>query len=83
VSDPVTNFKSEIQNKAVKLSWDKPTKEVWYYKVFRDSNLVAEIEGDVTTYTDLKGASENQTYSIIAVNYLFTESSAVKTNVRL
>jgi poly(3-hydroxybutyrate) depolymerase len=76
--DPVVNIQREIQNKNVTLRWSKPDKEVWYYKVFRDSILLAELDGDVTNYTGQNTTSKNHAYSITAVNYFFKESKGTE-----
>lgn len=78
--DAVLNFKAEAEKNGVRLRWDTPSsrndsdKEVWYYKIFRDSEVVAEADGDVTTYMDSKPGPGNHTYSIVAVNYFFKRS---------
>ena len=81
--DLVKNFSVESQSGAtIKLKWDsasfrsQPEKEVWYYKLFRDSALIAEVDGDVNSYTDADfKTGVTHTYHIIAVNYFFLQSN--------
>jgi hypothetical protein len=78
--DPVVKFAAEMENEAVGLTWsmisrtNNPSRDVWYYKLFRDGNLIAEMDGDVFNYTDQQPGRGGHTYSITAVNYFFKES---------
>jgi hypothetical protein len=77
--DAVENLSYEIlKNKQVKLSWDPPAdrtnsdNQIWYYKLFRNSELIAEINNIDSSYIDsnLNGAT-TYLYSMAAVNYFF------------
>jgi dienelactone hydrolase len=82
IPEPAVSLKAELQNRSVvSLTWDKPSngvgagKEIWYYKLFRDNKLIADVDQETSAYTDInitKGA--NYRYHVIAVNYNFKES---------
>jgi poly(3-hydroxybutyrate) depolymerase len=68
-------------NSTAQLQWSKTTnaeprdKEVWYYKIFRDDELIAEVDGDVAEFNDYKYKNNaGHVYKIVAVNYFFQES---------
>ena len=92
VPDTVENFSYEIAGNAqVKLSWDSPAdrtnpnNQIWYYKIFRDAVLIAEIDNMETTFVDSGVAgSSTHVYNISAVNYFFEESSkTIPVSVRI
>jgi dienelactone hydrolase len=63
----------------VRLSWDPPSSrahpdnQVWYYRVFRDQQLLAEV--DSTTFVDFPPMSTvAPAYSVSTVSYFFQES---------
>ena len=78
-SDAVENIRYEIVNSnQVKLSWDpssdqtNPDNQIWYYKLFRDSELIAEIDNTDTFHIDSTVVSSSTyLYSLAAVNYFF------------
>jgi poly(3-hydroxybutyrate) depolymerase len=72
----------KLDNTGILLTWDKPGKEVWYYKLLKDGALLAEIEGGTFTYSDPNGETgKSHTYSLIAVNYFFQESKPVAVKI--
>lgn len=83
--DALRNLQSTPNNKTVELTWSSPTvnkigKEIWYYKIFRDDHLLAQIDGGVTSFNDttVNQGSSNR-YHIVAVNYNFKESKPSST----
>ncbi|MBN1415337.1 MAG: dienelactone hydrolase family protein [Bacteroidales bacterium] len=65
------------------LKWEAPAdqsivdKEVWCYRIYRDSKLIATLDKDSLHYTDSTvKLNQNYRYSIRAVNYFFKESPA-------
>jgi poly(3-hydroxybutyrate) depolymerase len=71
----------KLYNSTMKLQWDesKDTKErdneIWYYKIFRDGELIGEVDGKLTEFNDYKyGGSASPSYHVVAVNYAFRES---------
>lgn len=87
VPDTVESFSYEIAGGTqVKLSWHSPAdvtnpdNQIWYYKIFRDDVLVAEIDNIETTFVDAGVAvSSTYLYNISAVNYFFKESGKTTT----
>ena len=77
--DAVENFRYEIvNNNQLKLLWDPPSdttnpdNQIWYYKVFRNSELIAEINNTDSSYVDSNlSSSGTYIYSVAAVNYFF------------
>ena len=80
--DGVEDVTSEsIGDNRVSLSWNppyddsKPDNRIWYYRIYRDEIIVAEIDNIETTFTDsLVVAATSPSYGISAVNYFFQES---------
>ena len=80
--DPVENVGYEIpDDNQVKLVWTAPSdhsnpdNRIWYYKVFHNSELIAEIDNKQTCYIDtVVYRASTQSYSISTVNYFFRES---------
>lgn len=70
----------KLYNSTVRLQWTKPAskdgdKEIWYYKIFRDNKLIAEVDGDLTEFNDYKyNSSSGHAYHVVSVNYFFKES---------
>jgi predicted esterase len=73
-------------NGTIALNWNQPSgiantdNDVWYYKLFRNNILIAEIDNNETSYIDsgiIKG--ESYDYNIVVVNYFFKESIPSKT----
>jgi poly(3-hydroxybutyrate) depolymerase len=80
--DGVTNFRYElVNNSQVKLLWEAPSnransdQQVWYYRIFRDAFVIAEVDQANTAFIDasVKGGSIYH-YSVATVNYFFKES---------
>jgi poly(3-hydroxybutyrate) depolymerase len=76
-------------NSTVQLQWNKPAntkardKAVWYYKVFRDDDLIAEVDAEMSEFNDYKYKNNaGHIYKVVAVNYFFQESQPSAT-VRL
>jgi hypothetical protein len=70
-----------INNSRIELSWMPPSdhlnpdNQVWYYKIFRDDELIAEIDNIYTTFTDSISASTSVLeYKLSTVNFFFRES---------
>lgn len=86
--EPVKGFKTATgQNGKAALEWAAPGKtdnadnEIWYYKLFRDNMMVAQVDGTETSFSNpaIIDNSPNN-FSIVAVNYFFKESAPVKIN---
>jgi hypothetical protein len=82
VPDKVENFSYERSgNNIVKLSWNppsdqtKPNNQIWYYKLFRNYTVIAEMDNIETSYRDENLTAATYIYSIAAVNYFFEMSS--------
>jgi hypothetical protein len=78
---PVKNLTvKKLYNSTIRLQWSEaeekdPTKEVWYYKIFRNGELIGEVNGGLTEFNDYKYRNNaNLVYHVIAVTYLFKES---------
>lgn len=72
-----------MDGNTVLLEWSKPGKNsnpdnvVWYYKIYKDDKLIAEVGNANLRYTDLiNGKNKNTTYKVSAVNYYFKESES-------
>jgi poly(3-hydroxybutyrate) depolymerase len=80
--DQVKNLTvTKLYNSTARLQWTetkdikKPDNEIWYYKIFRDGELIGEVDGKFTEYNDYKyGSSKTPAYYVVAVNYAFKES---------
>jgi poly(3-hydroxybutyrate) depolymerase len=65
---------------AVNLTWSNAAagqnrSGVWYYKLYRDDKLVAEIDGDEVGFVDTTtGKNSSHEYYLVAVNFQFKES---------
>ena len=63
-----------------KLSWKRnrgepgSDKEVWYYKLYKNGKLLAEIENTEITFFIEEKKEEGFKYELVAVNYFFKES---------
>ena len=81
--DSVSSINAQIlSSNQAQVSWQPPVnessvdKQVWYYKVFRDNLLIAEIDHLQTAYIDTTHLnSGNYSYSISTVNFFFKESA--------
>jgi poly(3-hydroxybutyrate) depolymerase len=72
---------NKLYNSTMKLQWSESKdikerdNEIWYYKIFRDGELIGEVDGKVTEFNDYKyGSSISPSYHVVAVNYAFKES---------
>lgn len=68
------------------LKWNLPSNtsgadnEIWYYIIFRNNEVLAEIDGDVSEYWDgVKLDHAYYNYKIVAVNYYFKKSEPTET----
>ena len=84
--NPVEGLKvvSSANGKA-ELTWKMPSvpiksdNEVWYYKLFRNGTLIAQIDGTENAWTDSTPTNgQASKYSVLAVNYFFKESEPSK-----
>lgn len=80
---PTTSIEVTIKklfNSTARLQWrNPPSKEghdsIWYHKIFRDKEMIAEVDGDVHEFNDYKyNSNSNHEYYIVSVNYFFKES---------
>ncbi len=80
--DTLKNFSCEIiYTDQVKISWNPPSNQtnpdnqIWYCRIFRDSQLIGEVDNVVTTYIDSTVVSSStHLYNAASVNYFFKES---------
>lgn len=80
--DPVNELKlKKLYNSTMQLQWrnaadvNERDKEVWYYKIFRDGELIGEVDGALSEFNDYKyGTSSAPAYHVVAVNYFFKAS---------
>ena len=57
----------------------KSDDEVWYYKLFRNGTLLAQIDGTENTWSDSTPTNDQASkYSVVAVNFFFKESELSK-----
>lgn len=70
----------KLFNSTARLQWKNPPSgdthgNIWYHKIFRNEEMIAEIDGDLNEFNDYKynGNSGHQ-YHIVSVNYFFRES---------
>jgi poly(3-hydroxybutyrate) depolymerase len=77
--DQVAAFRGKANSdKGVVLEWNKPAtgSDLWYFKVYRNNQVIAELNYDRVSYTDsLVDKHTAYAYQIAAVNYHFQESS--------
>ncbi len=80
--DNAENFEADLtKDSHVNLAWSPPSdksdpdNQVWYYKIFRDDTLIAEVDNILNSYVDsLNEEAAISLYRISAVNYFFKES---------
>jgi poly(3-hydroxybutyrate) depolymerase len=89
--DPVSDVHiKKLFNSTARIQWSNTNpgnnskdKQVWYYKIFRDNELIAEVPDEATEFNDYKYSSDsNHEYYVVAVNYFFKESKP-SMNVKL
>jgi len=77
--DPPENCSCQIisQNRH-QLQWNPPSdtnnpdNQIWYYRLYRDNQLLAEVDNIYTSFVD--STATDQAYNLSAVNYFFHES---------
>jgi hypothetical protein len=63
------------------VEWERATgdstgdKKIWFYRIYRDGNVIGEADGDQSNFTDASAAKTNHDYKVSAVNYYFKESA--------
>lgn len=74
-----------ISGNYVKLGWQPPADQlkkdnhVWYYKIYRNGNLLKELDNTHLSFTDSSAQSNTLlAYQISAVNFFFQESQRAK-----
>jgi len=79
--DKIENLQGKvIGGGKVKLSWELPSAEkqpdnqIWYCRIYRDEELIAEVDNVYLTFVDSVGVGTKHDYSVAAVNYFFQES---------
>jgi poly(3-hydroxybutyrate) depolymerase len=80
--DQVKNLTlKKLYNSTVRLQWsqEKDSRdrdgETWYYKIFRNGELISEVDGRLTEFNDYKyGSNPDPVYYVVAVSYSFKES---------
>jgi hypothetical protein len=81
--DTVDNLQYELVNGTrVKVTWSppadstRPDNRVWFYRVYRDTRLMAELDDGETSYIDpVPVSSTSHSYAISTVNFFFEESA--------
>lgn len=78
---PIEVTVQKMYNSTARLQWKRqaPGKDrqdsVWYYKIFRDKEMIAEVSGDVNEFNDYKyDSNSHHEYYIVSINYFFRES---------
>ncbi|MBK8944598.1 MAG: hypothetical protein IPM32_04920 [Ignavibacteriae bacterium] len=76
------NFRYEfIEKRKIKLTWNSSkSKNIWYYKIFSNKKLIAEVDNNVQSII-VEYSPEIFDYSIFTVNYFFKESKKIKLNI--
>jgi predicted peptidase len=80
--DTIINFRANITDGiAVRLEWNlpddlsNPDNQIWYCKVYRDGNVLKEVDNIFTSFSDSTINSGNTyLYQVSAVSYFFKES---------
>lgn len=78
----VAGMKAKVkEDNKILLEWAKPAQAstsnntIWYYKIYRNKRLIAEVDSDLVAYTDsLATAKSVYEYQLSTVNYAFQES---------
>lgn len=84
----VMKVSAKAEGNSIQLVWQKPaatnpSEQVWYYKIFRDTTLLAEVDDKASSWTDTNPQNGSMhAYTIIAVNYFFRESAPSAVVVR-
>ena len=82
IPDNAEDFNYQIiDNSHIELSWSPPSdisnpdNQVWYYNIFRNDELIAEVDNIYNIYTDsIPPGILNPEYKISTVSYFFKES---------
>jgi enterochelin esterase-like enzyme len=85
--DSVVNWElHQVAERKVELSWQlpdpqtKPENRIWYSRIYRNGEIIKEVDNVYTSSVDSLPGAGNYHYSITLVNYYFKESpSATKT----
>ncbi len=80
--DKLKNVRGKVDEFSyVFLEWEKPDHNLkpdnnsWYYKIYRNNNVIAEVDSDKLNYTDnLVNEHTDYEYKVSVVNYYFKES---------
>jgi dipeptidyl aminopeptidase/acylaminoacyl peptidase len=80
--DKVNNVRGTIKDdNNIFLEWQKPVgaskpdNDLWYYKIYRNNRMIAEVDSDYLSYTDsLAAKTSSYEYKVSVVNYDFKES---------
>jgi hypothetical protein len=76
----VRDFDCVTTKSGIHLTWDKPlgSTEPWYYSIFRNDTLLAELRSSNFDYTDIQvSAQQKSYYKITSTSYNFIESEPV------
>ena len=84
--DKIEGFSIEATKEDNIVKWDlpkdtsNPDAVIWYYKIYRNDVIIAEVDGDINTYVDnVRLDHDKYLYRLIAVNYYFKESEPSET----
>ncbi|HZI26261.1 MAG TPA: hypothetical protein VFD46_14350, partial [Chryseolinea sp.] len=82
---PIEVTIQKLFNSTARLQWKNlpPAKDqhddIWYHKIFRNKEMIAEVDGDVTEFNDYKyNSNSGHEYYVVSVNYFFRESEPSK-----
>lgn len=67
----------KLFNSTARLQWKNSPSydDIWYHKIFRDRELIAEVDGGVNEFNDYKyNNNSGHEYYVVSVNYFFKES---------
>jgi poly(3-hydroxybutyrate) depolymerase len=77
---PIDVTIQKLFNSTARLQWKNPLPkdkhdDIWYHKIFRNKEMIAEVDGDVTEFNDYKyNGNSSHEYYVVSVNYFFRES---------
>jgi len=81
----VEKFSMNVSEKdSILFSWkaipgsNKANEDIWYHKLFKNKELIAEIDGGKTQYKIKKSMNTAADFYLVSVNYLFKESEKAK-----
>lgn len=71
----------KLFNSTARLQWKNPSPgnykhdNIWYHKIFRNQEMIAELDGDLNEFNDYKyNGNSGHEYHVVSVNYFFRES---------